>query len=277
MFEAFKLWIISSLNSEFVLTHQSLIGAALGPFLAIMLSLSAFLLKRLVEKRANRIESFRRVEVALTQSINDLLALIDQLKEFTSRVQTIISEIKKIPSGHATYAINETNFPPIIDISYDPDLEKMSLKSYYLHNKVLGANRYLKWCRASGPQYRNDFTRLLEKNYSIVAQRLLPHKEQREAYADNLDGFIGMLNVFISSLEGFLKELVQTKIYNNKLRKFFHWFFWKNEGASFKYFKSKGDLIKFSQSLTALDRVDKNINKDVESLLQEISKMKSNE
>ncbi len=52
----------------FITKWQILIGSALGPFLAIMLSALGFLLKSIFKNKKERKENLRRIEVGITRS-----------------------------------------------------------------------------------------------------------------------------------------------------------------------------------------------------------------
>ena len=67
--------------------------------------------------------------------------------------------------------------------------------------------------------------------------------------------------------------LIQVKVYNNKLRQGFWrgWYFWwKHEGTRFKYFRNRAELRKFSRNLYSIDRIDFEIEKDVQDALKEM-------
>jgi len=42
---------------------------------------------------------------------------------------------------------------------------------------------------------------------------------------------------------------------------------WKYEGASFKFFKWKKNIIEFNRDLSCIDRIDKMISKEVDDFL----------
>lgn len=116
--------IESIIQVEFIYKWQTLIGSALGPFLAIMLSVIVFFIKGELQKRKDRKESIRVAEIAFSQTFNHITSLIDEVEGFVERVKTIIGEIETI-TDPKQYALPETNYPPIINIHFDENLPKM--------------------------------------------------------------------------------------------------------------------------------------------------------
>ncbi len=258
-------------SKEFIHTWEVLIGSALGPFLAIILSAIGFLIKEKWQKKENLKEALRRTEIGLTDTLNQTETSISQLEYFVDRVEAIIKEIKEI-KDEGMYAINETNFPPTINIYFDEELKRLKFKSYYLHNKILSVGFIVKWVNSTINQFRKDFVNLVRKNEFLVTMKIDP-KTQRTNYLDTLEGFIKMVKEFLGTLKTDHTELMaQARIYNRKLIKEYFWTLWKNEGESFKYFRNNKAILEYRRGDQIIDRIDKLIAPEV---MQLISKAKA--
>lgn len=256
------------MSVEFIEKWQTLIGSALGPFLAIMISVSGFLVKGKFKKISDRKESIRRAEIAFSQTLNHILTSVIQLEDFVERVRFIIGEVEKV-TDPKTYALQETNFPPIISIYFDEDLPKMKFESYYLHNKILIIEYIVRWTNSTICQFRIDFEKLLEKNERMAEK--MGHEAQRKSYIQNLKGYTEMVEVFVKSLkEDQTKSIVQAKVYNLRLMKRYLITIWKYEGVFLKYFRDRKEMEEYNGSLEAVDRINDLMKNDADSLLLEI-------
>jgi hypothetical protein len=168
----------------------------------------------------DRKEAFRRVEISCSLALHHIYTSIEQLEDFVSRIRSIISSIEEI-DDETTYCLNETNFPPIINIYFDIELTKMKFKSYYLHNKILGIEYIIRWANSSMQQFRDDYEKLIRKNelmVNISLSKTIPTKTQRNDYANNLKWFIQMVEKVLSNLKREnIKSIFQAKVYNLKL------------------------------------------------------------
>jgi hypothetical protein len=75
--------------ASFLYNWQTLIGAALGPFLAVIVSL-------LFQSWRERKEAIRMVEVSITRSINDLYSTRKKLEDFSRRLRVLASDARAI-------------------------------------------------------------------------------------------------------------------------------------------------------------------------------------
>lgn len=256
------------MNESFLHEWEVLIGSALGPFLAIILSLLAYFMKRVYEKWKDKREAIRRAEISFTQTINHILTSVEQLDYFVDRVKLIIEAIKNI-TDEKSYALNGTNFPPVINIHFDEELLKLKFKSYYLHNKILIIEYIVRWTNNTISQFREDFLGFLKKNEFVVTCGV-PPKLQREGYVQNLEEFIKEVEKFIKTLkEKNVKTIVQAKVYNLKLMEKYLRTIWKYERGHFKYFKTKKKMLKYAKKLEMPDVIDNLIEKEVIGLINE--------
>jgi len=108
--------------------------------LALFFTIIGFFLKKWYEDTADEKEklkeTIRRTEISLTQTLNQLITSIEQLEDFIVRARLIISKVRGI-RDEVSFCLQETNFPPIINIYFDEELLKMKHKSYYIHNKII--------------------------------------------------------------------------------------------------------------------------------------------
>lgn len=266
MIETFKL--ITSV--EFIEKWQTLIGSALGPFLAIILSVFGYYLKGKFQKISERKEAIRRAEISFAITLNQIYTTVGHINDFISRIKNIIDEVEKI-TDPGRYSLHGTNFPPIIDIYFDKELLKMRFKSYYIHNKILIINNGIRWTNSILREIKYDFEKLLELN-KIMTEKENP-AAQRETYVQNLREYVKMVQTVLNSLKtDNVKTIVQAKIYNLKLMKKYFWTIWKYEGASLKYFKNRKEKEEYNGSLLAVDRIDALLEKDTNELIQKTQK-----
>ncbi|MFA6024239.1 MAG: hypothetical protein WC777_03420 [Candidatus Gracilibacteria bacterium] len=256
-------------STEFIEKWQTLIGSALGPFLAIILSVIGFLVKGCLQKRSNRKEAIRRTEIAFSQTLSHLLVAVSQLEDFIARAKTIVEQVQVVTDPNF-YAIQETNFPATIAIYFDEDLIKMRLKSYYVHNKILITDYLVRSANGNIKQFRYDFERLLDRNERMATPERMRPPAQRTAFVENFGGFITMIETFVNSLkiENAL-SIAEAKVYNLKLMKNRLWTVWKYEGTTLKYFRDKKVMERYNGSMDAVDRINDLMKKEAEKLMQE--------
>lgn len=161
------------------------------------------------------------------------------------------------------------------DAYRDIEAPNFKVKSYYLHNKLLWVDAGIKETSETVASLKNDFAELQRKNelhIILMRQNQNPNANlQRTEYADSLESFANAIDDFISR---FIKQgieiMTQVKVYNDRLRKKRgHWFLWKHEGTKYKYFRNKAEQKAFARNLDSLDRIDKVIQKEVESSIAE--------
>ena len=254
---------------EFINKWQTLIGSALGPFLAVVLSVSGFWIKSSIGSKNERKEFLRRIEIGITRSLDDTFKTRVKLQYFVSRLRKLITEIKAV-TDERHFSLESINYPTIRDIYRDIEAPNFKVKSYYLHNKLLWADAGVKETNETVISLKNDFAELQRKNEMLVIlmrQNQTPNPtQQRNAYVENLESFINAIDEFIKKFMGQgIEIMIQIKIYNEHLRKKHgYWFLWKHEETKFKYFRNKAYQKKFYRNLDSLDRIDKAIQKEVE-------------
>lgn len=259
---------------DFINKWQALIGSALGPFLAVVLSAIGFWIKSAIEEKKERKEFLRRIEISVTRSLDDTYKTRQKLQFFVSRLRTLITEIRAITDPRH-FSLESINFPTMRDAYRDIEAPNFKVKSYFLHNKLLWVDAGIKETNETVASLKNDFSELQRKNelhIVLMRQNQTPNANlQRTEYADNLESFANAIDDFVSR---FIKQgieiMTQVKIYNDCLRKKHgHWFLWKHEGTKYKYFRNKAEQKAFARNLDSLDRIDKVIQKEVESSIAE--------
>ena len=241
-------------STDFLFRWQNLVGSALGPFLAIILSVLGFYFKGKIQKYYNRKEAVRRAEISFSITLNQIHTIVVQLNDFVLRIKKLITEIEKIDNPNH-FSLHETNFPPIINIYFDEELLKMKFKSYYIHNKILIIDTGIRWNNSTIQKIKCIFEKLLKRN-EMMAEKVNP-TAQRKDYLENLKGYIEMVDQFLRTLKTQnIKSLVQAKVYNLMLMKKYYFTIWKYEGASLKYFKNNKKKEKYNGDIAAVDRVD---------------------
>src|SRR3989338_8894259 len=128
---------------EFINKWQTLVGSALGPFLAVIFSSIVFWIKSLIESRNERKEFLRRIEIGITRSLDDTYKTRQKLQYFVSRLRTLITEIREETDAR-NFSLESINYPTIRDIYRDIGAPNFKVRSYYLHNKLLWADAGIK-------------------------------------------------------------------------------------------------------------------------------------
>ncbi|TAL49467.1 hypothetical protein EPN83_00370 [Patescibacteria group bacterium] len=261
---------MTMLDSNFINEWQELIGAALGPFLAVILSAIGFWIKSVIEDKKERKEFLRRIEISLARSLNDIFTAREQLRWFSSRVKNLAAESRSI-TDDKVFFLNRVNFPTMREIYRDIDMPNFKVKSYYLHNKIMWVDAGTKEMNEVVLNLKSDFEDLIRQNELLVAvMRNSPNpKMQRSAYEQNLESFANAIDDFTSKSMGQgIEIMTQVKIYNEKLRRRNgHLFLWKQEGTKFKFFRNKKEQKAFARNLDSLDRIDKVIEKEVQNAI----------
>ena len=235
---------------EFINKWQTLVGSALGPFLAVTLSAVGFWIKSVIESKNERKEFLRRIEISMARSLNDIFTVREQLKWFSQRVKNLATESKSITDDRIFF-LNRINFPTTREIYRDIDMPNFKVKSYYLHNKLMWVEAGIKEINETIFNLKNDFEDLIRQNEVLVAvMRNNPNPQmQREAYERNLESFAKAIDEYVSkSIKQGIEIMTQVKIYNEKMRKRFnYWFWWKQEGTKFKYYHTKNSTKRIFQ------------------------------
>lgn len=252
----------------FIEKWQTLIGAFLGPFLAVILSGIAYFVGSKYKNQQERREAFRRTEIAITNSLSDFYAVRKQLRGFIGRLSELAISVRKINNDTA-YALEEINFPSIKDIFVDKEAMYRKFRSYYLHNKLLIAYSGIESTNNIIQGLKDHFGMMVKKNEFLVALQPRP-RDQQVAYAENLSNFVDAVEGFLPYIDEGIKTLTQCKVYNLKFLEKKKWFTWKHEGISLKYFKNNRALERYCKHLDCIDRIDKVIQKEVEKSIKEV-------
>lgn len=259
---------------EFINKWQTLVGSALGPFLAVILSAIGFWIKSAIEGKKERKEFLRRIEISTTRSLNDTYTVREQLKRFTLLIKNLAGEAKA-ETDDKTFFLNRVNFPTIREVYRDTETPSFKVKSYYLHNKLLWIDAGIKEMNETIANLKNDFGDLIRQNEMLVVlMRNNPNPpNQRRVYADNLESFAKAIEGYSKHIQQGIEIMTQIKVYNEQMRKRHgYWFWWKHEGTKFKYFRNKTEQKEFARNLDSLERIDKVIQKEVESSIAEAEK-----
>ncbi|MBU3925182.1 hypothetical protein KJ854_04570 [Patescibacteria group bacterium] len=263
------------ITEELIYKWQTMIGAFLGPFLAVVLSAIVFWVKSIIENKKERKEFLRRIEISVTRSLNDACTVREQLKWFSGRVKNLAAEARAI-TDDKIFFLNRINFPAIAEVYRDMEMVNFKVKSYYLHNKLLWIDAGIKEMNETISNLKNDFEDLIRQNEILIAvMRSNPNpRAQRETYDRNLETFAEAINEYIpKGVQQGIRIMIQIKVYNEQIRKRYGcWFWWKHEGTKFKYFRNKIEQKEFTRNLDSLDRIDKTIQKKVEFAIAEAKK-----
>src|SRR3990167_10357852 len=194
---------------KFLDTWQTLIGAALGPFLAVLLSAIGFWIKSIVENKRERKEFLRRIEVGITRSLEDTYKTRQKLLYFVSRLKNLVAEIRAVTDPRQ-FSLESINYPTVREIYRDIEAPNFKVKSYYLHNKLLWADAGIKETNETVISLKNDFAELQRKNelhIILMKQNANPNPtQQRAEYSANLVLFANAIDDFIAR---FMKQGIE--------------------------------------------------------------------
>ena len=246
---------------------QTLIGSALGPFLAIILSALGYLIGSRYQAYKERREAYRRTEIALTISLNEVYSMREKLRDFIGRVRGVSASISSV-KDEATYSLEEINFPSIKPIFIEEGFPYRKFRSYYLHNKLLASYSGIESTNNIIGSLKEDFKSMVKKSELLAAMKARP-RDQRTAYSENLENFARAIGGFLPYIDEGIKTLTQCKVYNLKFLEKRQIFTWKHEGIALKYFKDKKGISNYCQHLDCLDRIDKIIEKEVNESIAE--------
>lgn len=256
---------------------QTLIGSALGAILAIVGSLLLYIINLCYEKRKGYKETLRHIEISITQSLDSIYKVRQQLTKIVERMKELATTVT-LTQDNRTFSLERMNFPPVREIYRNTEVTFFKVKSYYLHNKLLWVDAAIKEINEINRNFKNDFADLVRQNellITLIKENPTPDPSvQRNAYANNLENFSSEIDKYIKEhIPSVIEIIVQIKIYNEYLRKNYCRGFiwrWKNEGTTFKYFKNKKEQRKFARNLESLERVDRVIQEEVKKMIVEI-------
>lgn len=259
---------------NFIDSWQTLIGAALGPFLAVVLSAIFYLLKAKRERATERRESLRRIEVGITSTLNDVYKVRDQLNIFIESLTELENNIRYCDNP-AKFSLEKLGFPSFQEIYSDPEVRNLKVRSYYLHNKLMVIDAGVKGTNGTLISLREQLAEIYRSNEILVGLMQAnpnPHV-QCQTYANNLEVFATAVYSYTESLTQPIRTLIQVKIYNEWLRKRYgYWTWWKIENAGKKFFWTKSAQNQFTKSIEALDRMDKLLDERVQEVIEKIEK-----
>lgn len=264
----------------FTLLHdwQELAGAFLGSSLAVILSGIGYLITKWIESGRERKETMRRIEVGTTYSLNTTHTEEQKLRFFVTKARDLVAEVRGITEARQ-FAMQTRNFPTISGIYLDDEITRFRINSYYLHNKLLWIHAGTQEVNGTLSSLKEHYDRILKLNETMITLMTTTGPNplaQRIAYAENLELFANEIERFCDEeLPKGVKTILQTKVYNEKVRQPFlkgKFARWKYEGINFKYFRTHKDFKKFTRNLDSIDRIDTLIEPEVHTALEEMKR-----
>ena len=246
---------------------QTLIGIGIGAIISVV----GFWFQNWLQKRSQRGENMRKIEIYTAQTLNDINDLMMTLNNFVMSIDRIISEIDSRIENEQ-YVLSETNFPPF-EFYLDESYSEMKTDSFYIHNKILRMISFIKRLNFELREQKNNFSSFTKKNEFLVIQKA-SFKEQKQTYKENLVDFKKLVQENMNKhILDTAKILTQLKIYNAEVRKRFGFIYiWKNEGRSFKYFKTKQTFDDFLKFPNFIERIDTTLDSEVNKILDLLKK-----
>lgn len=198
---------------EFIDHWQQIIGA----FIGAAAPLAIFLLTEVYIKRK---DALRRIEISNTYSLQNIQVARAALVDKIQRLRKFASDVRDMNNPLQTI-----NFPPIGGIYIDPEGHNASIKSYYLHNKVLLFNSHTTGLNSTLTEFKNDFGLLMQMhdtemkfNEKLIRENPQELKNICENFAQQIEGFANAIESFIPELNKPEEVCLQIRIYNRKLR-----------------------------------------------------------
>lgn len=265
--------------SDFLFAWQDLMGAALGPFIAIILSAMAFWLKGSLKERSDYKEALRQIENALTKSINESLIARENLKIFSNRVKELADKAKNDTNPKAFF-LEVINYPPIPPVYRDQEITKLRVKNYYLHNKLQFVDSGIVGFNSILAQLKPDFDDLIKQNQALVGLMTLgaiannppSPPSQKNMYSESLLSFSDALNQYTAKhFQKLIRVLVETKVFNLHLMEHSRfWIWWNYEPAKLKFFWTKKAQRKYSMRIETIDPMNELLKSEVDDELEKI-------
>ncbi|MFA5997116.1 MAG: hypothetical protein WC791_01350 [Candidatus Paceibacterota bacterium] len=260
---------------KFLYDWQQLIGAFLGPFLAIIFSSLSFYITWLIGKWRRYRETFRKIEVHTTYAMNSTVSMQDKLTSFVNQAKKLVADIRGITNPNE-FALHTINFPALGEIHLFSEAPDIGVRSYFLHNKLLWAHSSTKDLNSILGTFSDGWSHIINLNNRLIdLTKDTPNPTfQRGQYAENIEIFCKEIERFSNDdLSKNLITLSQIKIYNEMLRQSYFvgsYNLWKNEGLSFKYFRTYSEHKAFSRNLESIERIEGIIQDETTKLLSEI-------
>jgi hypothetical protein len=173
------------------------------------------------------------------------------------------------------FFLEQICFPIIQEIHRDTEIPSFKVKSYYLHNKLLMMDAWIKQTNRVTENLKHDFEALIHQNEVLIAMMSKNSQsaiEQKQMYAINLKNFAKVIeDVGVKSFVLGIKMMVQIKVYNEKLRrKYGFLFLWKCEKQKFNYFRTKDWQKKSADEFfSSSKQIDAIIEQEVEYCIQD--------
>lgn len=175
---------------SFLREWQTLIGSALGPFLAIILTVIGALIKSWIDKSKDRAEAMRRIEINSARALNDVFFIREKLKFFVGQLRKLANDVRAT-TNPKEFSLHTVNCPVFGGAYIDRDLLNFRVHSYYLHNRAMWMDAELKEMNGILINLEKDFENVVKRNELLVG--LMKDNETRDAsvqrisYAENLD------------------------------------------------------------------------------------------
>ena len=185
----------------FFFKWQTLVGAATGPFLAVIFSGVSYVVAQFFKRRREYKEFLRQVEISTAESLNDIFDARDQLNYIISAINGILSK-EQASTNHAGFFISKVSFPPIREVYQDRELTRFKAKSYYLHNKILRVIAGAKDTNNSTLTFKSSYEGLIRDNWNLIALMVAEKKAgsvsvQRAIHIEGNKAFIESVKEYI--------------------------------------------------------------------------------
>lgn len=180
---------------SFLYKWQTLLGAALGPFLAILLSALGYWIGSMFLSLKSKKEAVRMTEVSITRTLNDMYFTRKKLEDFVYRVRGLAAEAREIDDDN-TYFLSTTNFPAVRDIFFNTDLPNLKFGSPYLHNQLMFADAGIKETnnrpRKASYQGTDILIELDVFGWGVCSTKLTPRSPSRSSGLRGVDILLGI-------------------------------------------------------------------------------------
>lgn len=245
---------------------QNLFGALIGVLGAFAVTIFGLILNHLYQTWKEKRRIIRETEIALALSGNDIYDAQRHLRDFIDRLNIAVITPLQRNVNPGSYFLQKTNFPHL-SIHLNTSLLTGTHSSYYVHNKLLIIHKNLKQMNQLFVDIKEEYKGIYEMTCYLISRGTA--ENQREEYLRTNESFVEFLEDLIKQLEIAKKTVAEAKVYNLKFVKKHRIELWKNEGISFKFFKTSRQIGEFRSSPTVLDRIDNAIKEEVISLIDE--------
>ncbi len=254
---------------------ETLFGSIIGAFLPVVIAILWNPVANRIRRYDTLKESLREIEIDTTQIINDICDTRGYHFDFLKNIRDQVEDSKK-DSNRGPILFNT---PPKVHIYNNSKLLKYKTGSIYLHNSLIGLNKWIRQVNAVLDNVKES-TDDIQKSFADRFQKL-PHPAPRvdfdavkNNYNEELLRFADELENLDETFDNGLEIVVTSKIcgrrLNNWNRSFIYSIFLKHLDSDYKAFLSAEKKPTSELTIDMYESVQPLIKEDVDAMVKKI-------